>query len=248
MRLPECLPGAFGCGITPTSTSPIEFRAVSTGVQIATGASVITSNRVVVSLLPVNYPLFVSDNEKMPNQICEARFFSITNLPQTLTVTTLTYSYSLNNGATFIPIGTQPYTPGSTTALVTWVPPPDLPSEVLVRICSDGGCINGQGILRNPSPTYINSIAPNPFNPDLHGMMYVIYVLPRATTVTVRIFDGNNRLVKEIGAGGDLAGGVAHRACWDGNLSDGNRAGAGMYYVVLEFDDRRETYPIFVTR
>ncbi len=245
MRLPECLPGAFTCGTSPTSAFPIDFRVVSTSI---TGGTQVVSNRVTVSVLPNSYDLVVSDNDVPPNQICQARYFAITNLPPTLTVTTLSYSYSLNNGISFIPIGTQPYTPGSTTALVTWVPPPDLPSEVLVRICSDGGCINGQGILKNPSPTFINSVAPNPFNPSVHGMVNTIYTLPQNGIATVRIFDSNNRLVKEIGGGGDLISNAAYRACWAGNLANGTPAGQGMYYIVVEFKARRSTYPLFLQR
>ncbi len=71
--------------------------------------------------------------------------------------------------------------------------------------------------------------APNPFNPRTT----IVFTLPRAAEVTLRIFDLNGREVARLLDGAALDRG-RHETSWDGRDSSGRRVAAGSYIYRLD--------------
>jgi hypothetical protein len=76
---------------------------------------------------------------------------------------------------------------------------------------------------------------PNPFNPST----VIVYELPAAGAVALRIYDAAGRLVRTLVDGPMAAG--PHRAVWDGRDGSGSMAAAGVYLCRLEAPGWRES-------
>jgi len=76
-------------------------------------------------------------------------------------------------------------------------------------------------------PVYKLSVAnyPNPFNP----MTKINYVLSQAGPATVRVYNVQGQLVRELVSGSQPAG--PGSVIWDGKAEDGNHAASGVYFV-----------------
>lgn len=75
-------------------------------------------------------------------------------------------------------------------------------------------------------------LAPNP----APGATMLRFALPRASVVTIGIFDPAGRCVRTLAAGEWPAG--EHALAWDGRGESGDRLGAGLYFARLQAGDR----------
>ena len=71
---------------------------------------------------------------------------------------------------------------------------------------------------------------PNPFNPTTT----IEYTIPRASVVTIRIYDITGRMVRVLDNGLQEAG--DHRALWDGKNNAEQLAASGMYIYEIRFE------------
>lgn len=76
---------------------------------------------------------------------------------------------------------------------------------------------------------------PNPFNPDTR----IDFELPRSTTVWLKVFDINGKLVKIL-LNGSLSAGK-HRVGWDGSNQYGVKVAGGVYFYQLKASNFRLT-------
>jgi len=86
-----------------------------------------------------------------------------------------------------------------------------------------------------PSRLELVGARPNPFDASTQ----IVFRLPQATEVQLRVYDVKGRLVRTLVNGTAAAGEVT--ATWDGRTNDGRLAGAGIYFYTFQAGDMRET-------
>ena len=129
-----------------------------------------------------------------------------------------------------------------------WQIPLNLPDSLMIRFCCGGSCIRTDTTIYGYKPNYINIVAPNPFRPPLEEVQ-VVYYVPRALNVTIRILDQANRVVKTLVKDSPRQTDVSYSESWDGRLDNGNVAANGMYYIVMELSDgARQVHPLFIRK
>lgn len=82
------------------------------------------------------------------------------------------------------------------------------------------------------------SLAPVRPNPS-HGSSALRFTLPSASSVRLELIDAAGRRIRTLAEGTFAAG--AHERTWDGRLSDGSRAPAGLYWVRLTTRDSQRS-------
>ncbi|MFY8162324.1 MAG: hypothetical protein ACOVNU_13405 [Candidatus Kapaibacteriota bacterium] len=193
-----------------------------------------------LGLLPANFPL-VLDTIASACPTVEIKWSSV-NL--TFPCDSLSLSYSLDSGKTFNYIGEVE----SSSEKYVWQVPTSLPDSVLLRVCCNNSCIRTDTIITGVKVNYIDIVAPNPFNP-YQNELEIIYKVIKDEIVTMKIYDANNRLVKEILSGQTRIPGIAYCEKWNGYNEDGILSNVGTYYIVLELSDSyREIYPVFLRK
>jgi photosystem II stability/assembly factor-like uncharacterized protein len=75
-------------------------------------------------------------------------------------------------------------------------------------------------------------VYPNPFNPD-KGIGSIVFGLGKPATVTIKIYDVSNTLVRTIDAG-NLPLGSSHAVAWDGKSNNGRILANGVYFYIIE--------------
>lgn len=95
-----------------------------------------------------------------------------------------------------------------------------------------------------PVPTYELSVDnyPNPFNP----VTTIKYVLSQAGPATVRVYDLQGRLVRDL-VHGDLPAGPG-RVVWDGNDRKGLKAASGVYFVQVVAGGQRADHKLILLK
>lgn len=175
---------------------------------------------------------------------CPTRVFNwnIEDLPTSCDVVNI--YISADQGNSFSEIASLP----ATIETFSWNVPIDLPDEIIVRFCCDNACLRTDTILKDYLPTYINVIAPNPFNP-YNEKLEVTYTVPMETNVSIKIIDAADRLVAEPVRSVHRTAGVAFCDTWDGIRHDGTACENGLYYVVLELSNGyRQVYPLYIKK
>ncbi len=130
----------------------------------------------------------------------------------------------------------------------TWLIPLDLPDDIIMRFCCNKSCIRTDTLITDYKPKFIDIVAPNPFTPP-YEQLEIVYRVPEATNVTIRIFDQNNKLVAEPVRDLIRLPDIAYTDRWDGRIGDGSLAANGLYYITLIFSNgKREIYPVFVRK
>ncbi len=181
-----------------------------------------------------------------PLVACPAReiAWDLSSVPQNLICDTIVVAVSIDSGRTFrivdhVPSAQIPY---------EWDPPANLrDSMAILRLSCAAGCIRTDTLIRNIKTPYISIVAPNPFAPPSE-IVQIIYSVPSPTTVTIRIYDQSNRLVREIASAESRLPGIAYCDHWDGT-SDSGIVANGIYYVSIEpVGAEREVYPVFVKK
>lgn len=119
---------------------------------------------------------------------------------------------------------------------------------VVVRISCDSTCWRTDSLLLNAQPALIHAVAPNPFDPATE-VCEIFSALPVTTSVTVRLYDQNNRVVREIISNDLRTANQVYTDTWDGTNDSGDPVAMGMYYAVISgADGSREFYPVYVKR
>jgi FlgD Ig-like domain len=90
--------------------------------------------------------------------------------------------------------------------------------------------INDQVVL-NPKDFTLFQNYPNPFNPSTSFS----YNLPKASNVTVKIYDLLGNEVKTLVSGNQIAG--LHQTSWNGDNNSGNKVASGTYIYTLKSND-----------
>ncbi len=85
-------------------------------------------------------------------------------------------------------------------------------------------------------------VHPNPFNPTTH----IKFSLPTAGAITLRIYDMNGRLVRELLHAQRVAG--EHTVMWDGRDDRGTAAASGVYFIRFEAGNAIEVSKVLLVR
>lgn len=83
---------------------------------------------------------------------------------------------------------------------------------------------------------------PNPFNPSTR----IQYSVPRQTTVTLRVYDLQGKLVRELVSAHQQPG--TYQITWDGKNQSGHLAASGMYFYRLDAGTRVLTHKMLLIR
>lgn len=151
---------------------------------------------------------------------------------------------SMDKGLSFIEIGNV----AANVEKFSWNVPLNLPDEIIVRYCCANSCVRTDTILRDFLPSYINVIAPNPFNPNTERLE-VTYNVPNEAYVTIKIIDVADRLVAEPVHSIKRTPGIAYCDYWDGIRHDGTYCENGLYYLVLELSTgAKQVYPVYIKK
>lgn len=95
------------------------------------------------------------------------------------------------------------------------------PISITINYDSSGG---GQV----PLNTSINSIYPNPFNPDLT----IDFSILAPANISLKVYNSKGQHIKTLHSGPRDQG--SHRLIWDGKDSQNAAVGSGIYYIVMD--------------
>lgn len=143
-----------------------------------------------------------------------------------------------------VPVASTPSAKGSPrlvaslgTAVAVWRDERSGTPDVIAQNLNPDGTLGQQVVAvgddpANPPSAPITTLAahpayPNPFNPSTT----IAFDLPRATSISLRVYDLAGRLVREL-VQGDLAAG-SHRVVWNGADQQGQRQPSGVYLYRL---------------
>jgi hypothetical protein len=198
-----------------------------------------TSAEYSVRILPLKIPVQLAAE---PGTLCPER--TLTWNAGAIMCDSMSVSYSADGGNTFKEIFKSPQPSGQ----VMWQQPAGLPDLFIIRFCCGSSCLRTDTMIINTAQKLIQTVVPNPFSPTAQ-VVEVFYTLPQDASVTLRIYDQNNRLIAEPAV--DVARTANTIFCerWDGTTLDGKLAANGMYYIVLETSGgMREIYNVFVRK
>ncbi len=220
---------------SPDSTANIHTRIIYNRQNYLDSSSVYTIKiqpkylAVNVEPCPTNCPtLKVNwDTLRSENQ-CDSIYFLIAE--------TLTDSLK--------PIGATSFKDGA----FSWNLPVNLANNIRLRASCESGCTMFDTILVNVMPKYINIVSPNPFQP-YKEVLDIVYKIPKASNVSIKIIDQGNRVVKEIINNKPNLEDIIYCETWDGFNTNGELVANGLYYILLELSDgTKDIYPVFVRK
>ena len=103
---------------------------------------------------------------------------------------------------------------------------PDNPTLIVPVTLVVGNGVSGVGNI--PEAFALTGVVPNPFNPQTT----IHFTLPRTQTASLRLFDVQGRLVRDLVNGVKQAG--PNQVNWDGRDSSGRSVASGTYFARLE--------------
>jgi len=157
---------------------------------------------------------------------------------------TITISYSIDMGQTFNFIDEVE----SKLESYKWNVPISIQDSIIIRLCCNNSCVRTDTLIAGLKVNYLDIVAPNPFNPYT-SELEIVYKVPKDDLVTIKIYDSNNRLVKQVINSQSRLKGIAYTELWNGYNEDNIMANVGTYYIVLEFSNNyREIYPVFLRK
>ncbi len=122
----------------------------------------------------------------------------------------------------------------------------NFPDFIHYRFACQKECYLSDTILYTRKPSIINTVIPNPFNPFLE-QAEISFILQGDATVTIKIIDEANRLVKKLLESSLRSRDTYYCVYWDGRTEDSKIAAPGLYYILIETADGiKEIFPIFV--
>lgn len=223
----------FGCNDSGSESS-ILGRVIGLKSIFADSTNILN-----IKVKPSPFPVSMDSSETA----CPTKEFKWDPLFMQFPCDTVSILVSLDGGYNFSHIASVP----AVQKNFIWKIPTGLRDTVMMRFCCEGSCIRLDTLMGGIAPKYIKLVAPNPFR--IPEIMQLVYTVPEATRVNIRIFDQANMLVKEIVRSENREPNVVHCDYWDGYLTDGSPAANGMYYVSLEFGNgAREIYPVFIRK
>lgn len=155
---------------------------------------------------------------------------------------TLEILASIDGGANFFLIDKIPFFLGK----FEWKCKTNFPDSILFRFCCQQSCKFSDTTVYIPKPKYIQTVAPNPFNPFL-GYAEISYIVDKETHITIRILDENNRLVRKLISYALRQPNTIYCEQWDGKTDFGDIVAPGLYYILIELSlGNKEILPIFV--
>jgi len=107
--------------------------------------------------------------------------------------------------------------------------------EFVSAIYDSSNAVDVGGGHAEPPAVALQEAAPNPF----HTTTTLIYDLPRAACVTLRVYDLSGRRVRALVAGDTQSAG-RHVATWDGRNDAGESIAPGLYFARLEAAGARD--------
>ncbi|UCH62105.1 MAG: right-handed parallel beta-helix repeat-containing protein [Fidelibacterota bacterium] len=93
-----------------------------------------------------------------------------------------------------------------------------------------------------PAEFALDQNHPNPFNPETH----IYYQLPRSSTLSLRIYDIQGRLVRTLVEGYQNPG--YHTIVWDSRDDRGRAVASGVYLYIMAADEFREAHRMVLLR
>lgn len=102
--------------------------------------------------------------------------------------------------------------------------------------------INDPGTPQVTYTTGIHGIFPNPFSQGT----FLSYELERDAAVSIRVFDGRGRLVRELQPSGLTRG--AHQLWWDGRDKGGNDCSSGIYLIRMLSDAKVSNAKVLILK
>jgi hypothetical protein len=152
-------------------------------------------------------------------------------------VTSIDIDYSIDGGASWLPVATGEANDGT----YSWTVPAPSTGEALVRVTAYDGAGNAgsdssdavfviedlTGVddpMAGLTRPMVMQNQPNPFNPNT----VIAFALPTAERVVIEIYSMDGRLVRRL-VDGDYAAGVS-QATWDGRTDSGQGSASGVYF------------------
>ncbi|MFN3781040.1 MAG: hypothetical protein ACK4SO_02560, partial [Candidatus Kapaibacteriota bacterium] len=149
---------------------------------------------------------------------------------------------SFDSGETFIKIAEVP----DKDMQYVFEPQRNFPDFIYFRFACQKECFISDTVLYTRKPSIINAVVPNPFNPILE-QAEISFILQKDATVTIKIIDQANRLVKKILESSPRSKDTYYCIYWDGRTEENKIAAPGLYYIIVETTDGiQEIFPIFV--
>ena len=120
------------------------------------------------------------------------------------------------------------------------------PELLPLRFVCRKSCLAVDTLIYISKPSIINTVAPNPFDPQT-SVLEISYVLTNDARVSIKILDAANRLVYELINSLQRQSNTYYCEYWDGRNFDGSVVDPGLYYIFLQLSDgNQEIFPIFV--
>lgn len=105
-----------------------------------------------------------------------------------------------------------------------------VPTDTILRLVFDLGQTGIETPGETPAAFRLLNNYPNPFNPSTT----IVYEIPTAAAVSVRIFDLQGALVTELL--GEMQSAGRHEVTWTGLGAGGERMSSGAYICAVEYD------------
>jgi hypothetical protein len=233
-----CLTGFFSCDLSSSAVKTLDFKFITQ----RNGASTITLVNG-IQIRPKLISISIAPKQSAnPSMVIGWNPSEITSLmPDSSKLSIL---ISKDGGTTF-----QLLTESNVSdSKYTWEIPCDVQNNLIVRLCTGGGCFSVDTLVTDVAAKYVNILAPNPFNPSV-DMMEFVYKIPADLNVTIGIYDQSNRLVRNIIKDSPKKACIIYTETWNGQLNDGSIAANGLYYLIVELSNgSREIYQVFVAK
>lgn len=120
-----------------------------------------------------------------------------------------------------------------------------IPCDEILTISFGGGSSgidDGVGSDALPAAFQLLRNYPNPFNPSTT----IVYEIPAASEVAVRVFDLHGRLVRELLHESQVAG--RHEVAWHGTDSSNAQVASGVYFYAVTCDDEVQTRQMILVK
>ncbi|HRP01432.1 MAG TPA: VCBS repeat-containing protein [Candidatus Kapabacteria bacterium] len=231
-----CIDKYFNCDF-PKSDTVIAIRFIAQKGYFSD-----TTSNINLVFKPIEFPIKIDTSDRADPTI----YFNwdIDGLDSNLLDKDLMILVSADSGKTFEPILNTPISDEKTY----WNVPVNVPDTLMFRMCVSGTCVRIDTMLFGIKPTYIDIVAPNPFNPEQESLQ-IVYQVPEDTRVTIRIVDQNNRIIGEVINSQDRKKGIVYSDYWDGKRNDGASSAIGMYYILLELSNgKKEVSPVYIRK
>ncbi len=149
-------------------------------------------------------------------------------------------AYSTDGGASFTELP-----PPIPTATPHWLLPPLAHDTIWLRLCCTNGCYRIDTVVILRFPLTLHLLAPNPLQLPSQRLQ-IHYSFTTSGSARLRIMDAADNLVQELVPWRSHIPQTTYCETWDGTSSSGELVPTGTYYVVIEHQQNRWIFPVFV--